>query len=412
MRMGRLLLYGTPVGLLWAAVLGKLPALRRDPHNRALRAYWLALLALALAVTVLLPPVHLALDRGTGVANLARLLGHSLALVNACAAQAFLLYSNYSEVVARPRVQRRAWALAATLVLMSTLFTLGRVHHETLDFIGSYGTAGPILAYWLVFLVNLGVALMEVARLAWRWSGLTGRAILRLGLRLTSAGGLVGLAYVGYDLLFLTASQLDRADLLGNQPLITQALLAAAIGLVVVGSTMPAWGPRVGLPGLLLWASQYRAHRRLYPLWRRLCEAVPEIVLLPPASLFRDALAVRNLGFRLRRDVIEIRDARLALRPYLDPEIAGAAEELGRRAGLSGEELRAVAEAASLAAAVQAKARGRPTTGDRALETPGAADLEGEIAWLVKVAAAYAGSPLVRAVVVPGQPEQRATLQP
>jgi hypothetical protein len=47
--LGRALLYGIPPALLWAAVLGKLPARRRHSDNRALRAYWLALLCLALA---------------------------------------------------------------------------------------------------------------------------------------------------------------------------------------------------------------------------------------------------------------------------------------------------------------------------------------------------------------------------
>jgi hypothetical protein len=407
--VGRALLYGTPLALLWAAVVGKLPALRQHPDNRALRAYWLALLALAVAVTVLLPPVHLALDRTTGVANLARLLGHGLALVNACAAQAFLLYSNYPEATARPRVQRRAWALAATLALMGTLFTLGRVHHETLDFIGSYGTATPILVYWLIFLTFLGIALVDVVRLARRWARLTDRAILGLGLRLTAAGGLVGLVYVGYDLLFLAASRLDRAYLLGDQPLITQLLIAAAVTLIVLGSTMPAWGPRVGLPVLLRWAGHYRAHRRLYPLWRRLCQAVPAVALVPPTSPWRDALTVWNLDFGLYRRVIELRDARLALRPYLDPRAADTAAELGRQAGLDGEDLRAVVEAASLAAAVHAKDHGRPATGERAASAPaGGPDVESESRWLVKVAAAYTHSPLVGAVLT----RQRATVPP
>jgi hypothetical protein len=405
--MGRLLLYGTPLAILWAGVVGKLPALRQQPDNRALRAYWLSLLALALAVTVLLPPVHLALDATTGVANIARLLGHGLALASACAAQAFLLYSSYPEAAARPRVRRRAWALVATLAPMATLFGLGQVHHETLDFIGRYGTATPILVYWLLFLAYLGLALVDVVRLAWRWAGLTDRAVLRLGLRLTGAGAGTGLLYVGYDLLFLAASQLDRAHLLGDQPLITQALIAAAVVLIVLGSTMPAWGPRVGLPRLLRWASRYRAHRRLYPLWRRLCQAVPEIALVPPPAPWRDALALRNLDFDLHRRIIEIRDARLALRPYLRPQVADTAARLGRLAGLDSEELRAVVEAASLAAAVEAKAQGWPATGARTLAAPGGADLESESSWLVRVAAAYTHSPLIGAVLTSDRTEQR-----
>jgi hypothetical protein len=399
----RMLVDGVLVVLLWAAVFGKVPALRRHPDNRALRAYWLALLALALAVTVLLPPVQLALDRTTAVPNLARLLGHSLALGCACAALAFLLFSTYPEATAQARVHRRVWALTVTFSLMGGLFTAAKVRHETLDFLGQYGTAPLIVVYWLVFLTYLGVALVDVVRLAWRWAGQTDRAVLGLGLRLTAVGGLVGLAYVGYDLLFLAAAQLDHPGLLGNQPLITQGLIAASVVLIVVGSTMPAWGPRVGLPRLLGWLGRYRAHRRLYRLWRALCQAVPGIALVPRPSWWRDALSVRNLGFALHRRIIEMRDAQLQLRPFLDPQAAETATELGRQAGLHGEELRVVAAAASLAAAMDAKVEGQHATGAlSALSDPGGtdvpADLESESAWWVKVATAYR-SPVVRMVM-------------
>jgi len=177
---------------------------------------------------------------------------------------------------------------------------------------------------------------------------------------------------------------------------------------------MPAWGPRIGLPRLLRWVEHYRAHRRLYPLWREQCEAVPDVLLIRPSPRLIDALAVRHLAFRLHRRVIELRDAQLALRPYLDPQVADTACELGRQAGVDGEELRAVVEAASLAAAVDAKTHRRPGS---APEEPAAAsggtdlgaDLQSETAWLVKVATAYR-SPLMR-VVVPQQQPQPATAQ-
>jgi hypothetical protein len=403
--MSRLLLYVTPLVALWATVVGKLPALRRDPRNAALRAYWLAALAVALAWTVLQPPVQLAVDRVTGVPNLARLLGHSLAVAAACAAQAFLAYSSDPVAVARPRVRRRVWAAAATLAAMAALFRAGRVHDETLDFIGRYAGTTPILAYWLVFLAYLGVAQVDTIRLAWRWARFSDRLIIQLAGRLTAVGGVFVCAYIGYDLLYLAASQLDRAHLLGDQPRITRLLLTVAIVVGVVGSTMPAWGPRVGLPRLFRWAGHYRAHWLLYPLWRRLCEAVPEIALVPPSARWRDALAVRDLHFRLHGRIMEIHDAQLRLRRYRDPRFAETTAALGRRAGLDGVELRAAVEAASLDAAMRALARRQPVAGARELApAPGGpdpqreiADLPGEITWLVRVATAFTRSPLVPA---------------
>jgi hypothetical protein len=413
------LLHALPLVALWATVVGKLPALRRDPGNDALRSYWLAVLAVALAWTVLQPPVQLSVDRVTGVANLARLLGHGLAVGAACAAQAFLAYSNYPRDVARPRMRRRALAAAGTLAAMGTLFTLGRVHDETLDFIGRYASTPAILAYWLVFLAYLGVAQVDTIRLAWRWARFSDRAIIQLAGRLTAVGGLFVCAYIGYDLLYLAASQLDRAHLLGNQQLITRLLLTTAIVVGVVGSTMPAWGPRVGLPRLFQWVSRFRAYQRLDPLWRRLCQAVPEIALVPPSSRWRDLLTVRDLHFRLHGRIMEIHDAQLRLRPYRDPRVAETAAALGRRAGLDGMELRAVAEATSLAAAVRALARRQPVAGAQAPATTPVGmdpqreitDLPGEIAWLVRVAAAFRSSPLVRALAASQEQERREALR-
>jgi hypothetical protein len=244
-------------------------------------------------------------------------------------------------------------------------------------------------------------------RLIWRWARLTDRELLRGGLRLLAAGAAVGLVYVAYDLAFLAASQLGRAQWLGDQQLITQGLSVASVLLMVLGFTMPAWGPRVGLPRLLHWVRRYRSHRRLYPLWRDLCRAVPDVALLQPTGRWRDAVAVQDLGFALHRRVIEIRDARLALRPYLDRGVAETATGLGRDAGLDGEELHALVVAATLAAAMDAKACGGHAAeqasaaadpGDAA--DPGTdlpADLESESAWWLRVAAAYR-SPLLGAL--------------
>src|SRR6266540_2108305 len=111
-----------PAVLAWAAVVFKLPALRRSAHNPALRAFWLGLVGVALTLTVLLPPVYLAIDRLAGVPNLARPLGHGFALTAGWSVQAFLLLVNYPAAVAWRKVRRRGGVLAVTLVSMATLF--------------------------------------------------------------------------------------------------------------------------------------------------------------------------------------------------------------------------------------------------------------------------------------------------
>jgi len=449
--MGKALLYAVPPVLLWSAVLGRLPTIRRRPNDPVLRAYWLALLCLAAAVTVLVPPVQLAVDRRIAVPNLALLVGQGLALGCACAAQAFLLYSSYPRAAAAPKMRRQVWLLVATLMAMAALFTVGQTQHARFDLLSGQVTAWPAVLFWLLYLGNLALALVNAVRLIWRWASLTDRdqVLLRGGLGLLTAGAAVGLVYVGYHLVFLAASQRGQAQRLGDPQLITQGLSAASVTLMVAGFTMPAWGPRLGLPGLLRWVGRYLAHRRLYPLWRTLCRAVPSVALEAPSAWWRDALTLRGgMTFRLQRRCVEIRDGQVKLRPWRDPRAASTAEELGRRAGLDGEELEAVVEAATLlaagqlrrraaamgeklgrqagldgeelekvvaaatrAAAVPVKADGQPARGQPgAAAGPGGGDLDSENAWLGKVATARR-SRVVRAVLARQRVAQRPLLQ-
>jgi hypothetical protein len=451
--MGKALLYAAPPVLLWSAVLNRLPAIRRRPNDPVLRAYWLALLCLAAAVTVLIPPIQLAVDRAVGVPDLTLLVGQSLALGCATSAQAFLLYSSCPE--AGPKMRRQVWALVGTLLAMAGLFAVGQTRHRTFALLGPDVTARPVVLYWLLYLGNLGLALVNAVRLIWRWGRLTDwarlpdRELLRGGLRLLTAGAAVGLLYVGYDLAFLAASQLGLAHRLGDQQVITQGLSTASVLLMVAGFTISAWGPRVGLAGLLRWVGRYRAHRRLYPLWRTLCQAVPGVALEPPSAGWRDALTLRGgVTFRLQRRCVEIRDGQLKLRPWRDPRAAAAAEELGRQAGLAGDQLAAVVEAtvlgaaaelrrraaaigeelgrraglddeasekvvaaATRAAAVQTNPDGQPAAGHQAAVVGlGGGDLDSENAWLGKVATARR-SRVARAVLARQRTAQRPLLQ-
>jgi len=133
------------------------------------------------------------------------------------------------------------------------------------------------------------------------------------------------------------------------------------------------------------WA--WRALRQLRPLHSALVQAIPE------ARSAADPGIGPGAGFRLYQQVIEIRDAVLALRPYLDPEAALTAERDGRAAGLTGEELAAAVDAAVLVLALRPKSAGEvvPGTGAAAPRVPlGGRDLRQEAACLVKVARAFA----------------------
>ena len=152
-----------------------------------------------------------------------------------------------------------------------------------------------------------------------------------------------------------------------------------------------------------------RALRQLRPLHAALRAAVPQIAATAAPRIWTSP------SLRLHRQVIQIRDAALALRPYRDPEAASAATSTACAAGLTGEELAAAGEAAVLAAAVSTRRSGQPVPRTPArtggLPMPGP-DLRSETAWLVKVSRAFAqlqraAEPALEAIE--SRPDERAS---
>lgn len=307
---------------------------------------------------------------------------------------------NYPSEQARRRIRRQGWLLATALALMAIFFGLAPLDEAALDFTRRYGEAPFILEYRLVFLAYLGLALLNVVRLSARYARIADRPALRLGLRVVVLGGLFGLAFVVHEGLYVGALRLGFAHPLANAEAITQILMAAAVGLTVIGSTLPAWGPHVGLPALYEWARRYRAYRSLYHLWLAFYRANPQVVLLPPRSPLADMFTLHDLRFRLYRQVVEIRDSRLLLQPFFETRISDRARVLCELSRLSQEETELTVEAATIAAALRAKARGLPPLAPIShRQTAGGADLDSEIAWLEKIAHRYERSPVVRAIL-------------
>jgi hypothetical protein len=169
---------------------------------------------------------------------------------------------------------------------------------------------------------------------------------------------------------------------------------------MIIGSTMPAWGPKVGILAAARWLDRYQTLRVLYPLWTDLYRVSPEIALAPPSSSLTDALSLRDLNIRLYRRVVETRDGLLTLRQYVDSQVREDAGALARAAGLSGDNLEVVTEAATVAAAIQAKEQGHAMVeGDVVAAAPADADLTAEAAYLTRLSRAYRSSPVVRTML-------------
>ena len=405
--------YG-PALLAWVAVLYRAPILRRPVQSQGLRGYWFGLLALALSATVLLPPIYLALDDLLGIPNLARLAAHSLVLVSSWCVQVYLYHLTYTDTRAAHGTRRSAGVLVVALALMAACFAQLHVGEDAFDFSGHYASVPFVLEYRLVFLAYIAWALRTIILLTWRYADIArSRPALHLGLRLVALGCVLGLVYVAHEGLWLVTGRLGLPYPVPEPERLKEILIAGIITLIALGASLPGWGPRVGIPALYRWAARYRACRRLYPLWRDLCRACPEIALVSPPSAAADALAVRGLGLRLSRRVVEIRDAHLALRPYMAPDVATGARAQCQRVGLVDQEEAAVIEAACLAAALQARRSGQRVGVPLSVPgTTGGADIQGEADFLGRVADHYRNSPVVRSVVAraAGEPAQETGL--
>lgn len=371
---------------------------RRD--TPALRALCLILFALGLAF-VLLSDTAQALESRL-YPNLGRLLANAATLVAAFGALALLLHVNHPPDVARPRVRIRLAVALAAITALAVLFFISRTPAPTGTFSSLYGQQPSLAAYALVYATFLGFAVGELGWLSWRYSRFIRRRYLRAGLQTITVGCVLALGYVVDKIVSVAQEVIGPSELgapagLCPSPVssvgcaMSVALPAAAV--IVAGVTMPMWGPWLELPGR--WLVQWRYYRRLRPLWAALHDVLPEIALASPSAV-TGSYSRHDVGIRLYRRVIEIRDGALLLRDYHDPTLSTAAESAARHAGLSGERLRATVEATELAAAIEAKRRNRRAS-STASPPPAALepDVRSEARWLAQVAAAFRRSPIV-----------------
>jgi hypothetical protein len=357
--MGELLAqYGPPL-LAWALFASR----RRSKNAARQRVRWV-LLGLAVSLTALTPVVYAAIAQLSGIPHLARLIGHGGMLFAVWAGQEFM--THMTGPGPGPRWQR--WWIAGAFTVMCLLFA--RAPHLLPQ-------APGVLEYVAVYLAGQVPALGTVIRIGLRYARLAERPAIRAGMRMVVAGTAGALIYLVNKVILTAASRFDVAYPVGHTMLVSKVLPALAHLLVLLGATLPA---------LLGWLYRYRLYQRLGPLWRALYRAEPAIALDPPAT--PDVLQLSQLRLRLYRRVIEIRDGLLALQPYRDPHISATTTKNATRAGLSGQQLAAAVEAATVAAALRSRAAGTPpTTPD--VSITGGSDLDSDTTFLSHVATAY-----------------------
>lgn len=298
-----------------------------------------------------------------------------------------------------PRIGHRLTALVACGTGMALCSAIGSGSPET-------------LAYFTLYVAFLGTALAEILGLAWHQAQLAWHQALRHGCLLLACGGAAaGIAALAGQAVWavataphtlppaVPATRACAGLVTPVQCAFTVALPGASVLLVAAGVVLPM------LLASVTGAWRYWRHLRMLhmlgPLWERMRNTFPEIRLPEHGPRSR-----MDPAFRLYRRVIEIGAGRSMLRPYMRPEVSTAAAETAAQFGLRGEELRATVEAAEIAAALRAR-RSAGCCDPQAWEPPpdhsdaDVPDLRLEAAWLVKVARAYATSPIIYQLMTP-----------
>lgn len=398
-----------PPLLLWAASLYKLPALSRGESQPALSAYWSAIAWLAVAMTLLVPPLAAGLDQVLHVPNAAWLLMYAAVLLSGFSATIALLHEAPGPDTGRAERARR-YACAGSIAALVLLFAVARPSVETDDFVMTYGDEPVVAAFLTIFYGALAFVCVDMAPRCWRAAdNVTG--LLRLGLRGSSVAAGLALVYIAYnETVVVQLVSGNAAAIVGDPLALSRAMLLVIVTLIAVGTSAPDWGHRLHLDVAGRALSHYRARRRLFSLWFDVRRAVPAVDVpspggrlrpLPPqrwsrwlgqrhAAALRDLLTFRDSAFQLNRRVIDVTDGRLALTSHQNP---AEVDEL--LAGLPGAAAdRAAVEAARLAVGVTAKLEGRPPCPtDEPCGQPVAAldgwSLQGEVDHLVRVADYY-----------------------
>ncbi|GHI82805.1 hypothetical protein Sxan_01690 [Streptomyces xanthophaeus] len=361
--------------MLWAVTVWRVPSAVRTVKQRAL---WTAFAALTLSMTLRLPGVMHALDDWAGVNNLSTLIKHWLGMIAAGAVVDFVV------AIARPETGRRlrprhCIALTAMTAMGVLFFLLVPRPHEVTDFFEENAGKGWATVYYLFFVVYLGIAMAIATRLFWGSAQHASARWLRTGVRLMGIGTAVGVLYTLLRAGYMTSRLAGLTDSTSGTAVdnATDALKYTAIGFILVGSSIPAFG--------VAWRTiqDGRQHRRLQPLWQDLTAVTPDIVL--------KAGVLRSPRLRLYRRVIEIRDAALALDAYATDEVRERAQAAAAQAGFDPAKSPA-AEALWMRAARENRARGAlPVGSNQEPGTVGIEDLDftAEVSRLIELARIY-----------------------
>ncbi|MFI1163199.1 MAB_1171c family putative transporter [Streptomyces sp. NPDC020801] len=330
-------------GVLWLGLAVKAPDLVRHRHDPYLRAICAVLGLGSVCFLFGAPPTVGAVNRVSGVPNLAAPLTYASITAYSAASQVLIVYWRGGERV--HRVARR-WMVAYAFVLVgiATTFALGEAPVERRTDLDTYYATTPFIAEMIVLYLLGHLAAVSVTTVSsLRWAREV-NGWLRAGLVVLGLGSLCTGGYSVTKLAAVVARWSGRDwSALGTN--ISPAAAGLGALLTSVGILVPLAGPR-----LAQWRRSRRTYARLEPLERELDDLLTRRALRLPRP--RWASPTTRLMWRQT----SIHNAL----SYLDASFDRALYERTHEAALAATGDRDHAEAAAWAAVITAAVRERP----------------------------------------------------
>jgi hypothetical protein len=236
--------------------------------------------------------------------------------------------------------------------------------------------------YILVFLAYLTYAIAAVMHGTWWLAKSAGGVLLRRSTQAMALGCGCCLVYASVKLIAIVGFMVGFPI-----PGLIESVVAqtcVAVGAVLVAGGAGAVRASEWTSELRGWIHDWRQHRKLYRLWADLTAAVPGVVLDSATGPWRDATRLRHMHLRLYRRIIEIRDAWLILRPFMDELDTG--ESALATGTVNVTAARAKREVSLLRSALSARRERTPASRPQDNNRPPAVSLEDELAWWAAVA--------------------------
>lgn len=358
----------------------RVPAAARFPEQRAL---WLAMAAATVSMSFHIRGVSDLVDQFVGVSHWTDLFRHLCGLVTVVVVLDFVI-----RVTDTRRLIRVVYPAAVVVAVALVGLDIFSGPHSRNDLLRSNLTASWMTqCYWWILLDAhfwMNVACIWVC---WRHSRRPELPYLRVALRLFGLGMAFSAAYMMTSMAYVAF----RWSL---TPALLPAFGAGEAVFMAAGTAVPL------ILVIRLAGSEIVVLYQLHPLWRILVQTTPEVTFpgKVPHGRVRDLLtALPRVRAKLYRQIIEIRDALLALSRYVTPEAVHLAREHVSRYSVPTFLVKATLTACSLEAALHAKLSGEiPCRTGNAIFDHGGSDRRSEIRWLCLVAHAHHG-PVVQA---------------